>query len=259
MTTPLPPTNGPANTAPVMGDSSTQTPDVIQRLTFSSETIKRLTANDFDLDSKEMITLKDNDCMLVLFYVENAESRELAKIWALVAQQVAGPRFGAINMLSERKVAEAFTRIKSDGSNPLHWASLRQYPFILVYRNRWPVAVYNGVRNVQDLIDYSLTLACQAGYYEPLQTGGGMQVDPDRNITMSKYSGFDLQGLGVSSVNFQNSIRNFDPNAPMALQPVTGTPTPPPTGTPSAPVTETPPPSEPGTEPGTENLALPAR
>jgi len=82
-----------------------------------------------------------SDCILVLFYVENTESYQLANIWALVAQQIAGPIFAAINMLSERKVAEAFTRLKTDGSNPLHWASLRQYPFIVsLFRRKWPVS-----------------------------------------------------------------------------------------------------------------------
>jgi len=156
---------------------TTKANGVVQRLTFSSETVKRLTAADFDIESKEMITLKYDDCILVLFHVENSESYQLADIWALAAQQVAGPIFAAINMLSERQVAEAFTRLKSDGNNPLHWAALRQYPYILVYRKKWPVAVYNGPREVQALIDYSLTLACEAGYYEILQTGGSMQSD----------------------------------------------------------------------------------
>lgn len=146
------------------------------RITFTSETIKRLSSEDFNIDTKDLITSKYDDCMLILFYTENAESSQLANIWASVAQQVAGPIFGAINMLSERKVAEAFTRLKGDGSHPLHWASLRQYPFILVYRKKWPVAAYNGTRDVQALIDYSLTLACEAGYYEMAQVGGSMQA-----------------------------------------------------------------------------------
>lgn len=197
-----------------------KTPNVTQELTFSEATVKRLTANDFDLDSKEMITLKYSDCMLVLFYVQNTESSELVTIWATVAQQVAGPIFGAINMLSERKVAEAFTRVKSDGSNPLHWASLKQYPFILVYRNRWPVAVYNGKRNVESIIDYSLTLACQAGYYEPTQVGGGMQVNPENNITMGSYQSFQLNTPGNNSTQFDKDIRGFNPSGPVINEPV---------------------------------------
>lgn len=194
-------------------------PDVVHRLTFSSETIKRLTADDFDLNSKEMIALKYDDCIIVLFHVENTESYQLADIWALAAQQVAGPVFAAINMLSERKVAEAFTRLKSDGSHPLHWAALRQYPFIMVYRKRWPVAVYNGPREVQALIDYALTLACEAGYYEILQTGGSMQGEARVEMgPYDVYTNIPGQPPRVRRESLQYSpeepIRGFNPNIP---------------------------------------------
>ncbi|CAH6421697.1 Hypothetical protein HVR_LOCUS1336 [uncultured virus] len=214
-------TQAPLNTRPI------RPPEVVQRLTFSSETIKRLTADDFDLGSKELITLKYDDCILVLFYVENTESQEIVTIWALVAQQVAGPVFAGINMLSERKVAEAFTRLKSDGSHPLHWAALRQYPYILVYRKRWPVAVYNGAREVQALIDYALTRACEAGYYEPIQLDGSMQaearigmgpVDPYTNIPGSP------PRIRTESLqyNAEEPIRGFNPNIPVVITGSTG-------------------------------------
>ena len=202
-------------------------PEVIHRLTFSSETIKRLTGEDFDLDSKELIGLKYDDCILILFHVENTESYQLADIWALVAQQVAGPVFGAINMLSERKVAEAFTRLKSDGSHPLHWASLRQYPFIMVYRKGWPVAIYNGPREVQALIDYALTLACEAGYYEILQLGGSMQGET--RIEMGPYDVYtntpgNPPKIRRDSLQYsaEQPIRGFNPNIPIVITGTTG-------------------------------------
>jgi hypothetical protein len=201
-------------------------PDLVQRLTFSSETVKRLTADDFDLSSNEKITLKYDDGILVLFHVENTESYQLADIWSVAAQQVAGPVFGAINMLSERKVAEAFTRLKSDGSHPLHWASLRQYPFIMVYRKRWPVAVYNGPREVQALIDYALTLACEAGYYEILQTGGSMQSEARLEMgPYDVYTNIPGQPPRVRRESLQYTaeepIRGFNPNIPLVA---TGSP-----------------------------------
>jgi hypothetical protein len=201
--------------------------DVIYRMTFSSETVKRLTADDFDVSSKELIPLKYDDCILVLFHTENTESYQFADIWALVAQQVAGPIFGAINMLSERKVAEAFTRLKSDGSHPLHWAALRQYPFVLVYRKRWPVAVYNGPREVQALIDYSLTLACEAGYYETMQVGGSMQGET--RIEMGPYQPYtNIPGaqpvIRKTSVEYSadQPIRGFNPTLPVFITGSTG-------------------------------------
>lgn len=191
------------------------TQDTVQRLTFATETVRRLTSDDFDLGSKELITLKYDDCILVLFYTENAESYELADIWATAAQQTAGPIFAAINMLSERKVAAAFTRLKADGSTPLHWAALRQYPFILVYRGRWPVAVYNGPRDVQALIDYALTLACEAGYYETMQIGGSMEADT--NVEMGPYTPYtntpnETPVVRRTSLDFNNAqpIRGFN-------------------------------------------------
>lgn len=196
-------------------------PDVVQRLTFSSESIKRLSSEDFNTTERELITLKYDDCILVLFYIENVESHQLASIWALAAKQAVGPIFAAINMLTERRVAEAFTRLKSDGSHPLHWASLRQYPYIVVYRKRWPVAIYNGPREVQAIIDYALTLACQAGYYEPMQVGGSMQGQ-DR-LSMGPYQPYmNLAGspdrIRTTSVQYTASepIRGFNPNIPLS-------------------------------------------
>ena len=216
----------PRNTSQItqanMVTSPIRPPEVIHRLTFSSENIKRLTADDFDLGSKELIALKYDDCILVLFHVENTESYQLANIWAIVAQQVAGPVFAAINMLSERKVADAFTRLKSDGSHPLHWAALRQYPFIVVYRKRWPVAIYNGPRAVQALIDYSLTLACEAGYYEIIQVGGSMQGEA--RLEMGPYDVYtNIPGQPPKvrqeslQYNSEEPIRGFNPNIPLVI------------------------------------------
>lgn len=213
---------GSGTTSAVTSSQLSYPPGVVQRLEFSTENVKRLSANDFNIDSKEYITLKYDDCILVLFYVENTESYQLANIWALVAQQTAGPVFAAINMISERKVAEAFTRLKSDGSNPLHWAALRQYPFILVYRRRWPVAIYNGPREVQALIDYALTLACQAGYYETLQVGGSMQAQS--RLEMGPYQPYtNIPGQKTvvrqesTQYTAEEPIRGFNPNLGLAV------------------------------------------
>jgi hypothetical protein len=202
-------------------------PGVVHRLTFSSENIKRLTGEDFNINSKEIVTLKYDDCILVLFHGENTESYQIANIWALVAQQVAGPIFAGINLMNERRVAEAFMRLKSDGSNPLHWAALRQLPFILVYRKGWPVAVYNGPREVQAIIDYSLTLACEAGYYEIQQLGGSMQGEARLEMgPYDVYTNIPGQPPKIRKESLQYSagepIRGFNPNIPIAITGSTG-------------------------------------
>jgi len=228
-------------------------PDVVHRLTFSSETVKRLTGEDFDLSSKELITLKYDDCILVLFHIENTESYQLANIWASAAQQIAGPVFAAINMLNERRVAESFTRLKSDGSHPLHWASIKQYPFIMVYRKRWPVAVYNGPREVQSLIDYALTLACEAGYYETLQVGGSMQAE--KRIEMGGYKPYSAATNTIRKQSLEykpdDTIRGFNPDIPISNvtnKPATATPANAPNA-PKAPPPKAPPPTAGGAAP----------
>jgi hypothetical protein len=207
--------------APVNGTITTAPPDVVRRLEFASFNIVRLSGSDFTLGQETEIALTSQDCMLVLFYGENTESLQLATLWSIVAQQTAGPVFAAINLLSERRVAQAFMRLKSNGSHPLHWASMRSFPFILVYRGGWPVAFYNGAREVQAIIDYSLTLACQANYYEPIQRAGSMQADS--RVEMGPYNIYsDLPGeapvvrTGSDQYTAEDPIRGFNATLPLA-------------------------------------------
>jgi hypothetical protein len=141
---------------------------------FSQESIRKWSSSDFKLDTDEKISLKSKDCSIILFYGENEESKQLMRIFSLVSQQAAGPMFGACNLLREKEVSLAFTNIKAMGSHPFHWASMRGYPFILTYRDGWPVAFYNGDRSVTAILDWTMTLACQANYYERFQAAGGV-------------------------------------------------------------------------------------
>lgn len=197
-------------------------PDVIYRTIFSSATVKNLKASDFNISSKELITMNVESCMLILFYVENEESKQLATIWAVTAQQVAGPIFGAVNMLNENKVAEAFMKLKTENGNPMHPYSLRGYPFILVYRGGWPVAFYNGARTVAAITEYALTLACNINYSEPLSLAAGMQTE--YQIEMPSYDIYSndqgLRGNKVrtNSLEYQDrGIRGFNPNLGVAM------------------------------------------
>lgn len=161
--------------------SDTSENSLAYRLSFASENVQRLSEDDFDIDAPGYITLKRNrgndGCTLILFYIENEESKNLARVWSIVAQNIAGPKFAAINMITEKKVAQSFTAVGTLGAHPYHWASLRQYPFILVYRDNIPVAGYNGALAVQPVQDFALTLACKAGYYEPFQLSSSAQAD----------------------------------------------------------------------------------
>ena len=152
-------------------------PAIVRFSTFSSDRVRRLSSNSFTLDDKMLIGLKFDDCILVLFHVENKESHDLMKIWYLVAEQTAGPIYAACNVLLESKVGEAFARVRMDGSHPLNPYALRQWPVILVYRKGFPVAVYNGEHDIETIIDWSLILACRAEYFEPMQAYAGMQAE----------------------------------------------------------------------------------
>lgn len=165
------------NSAAPATDSSGTIPiprDISQRTLFTSTSVKSLKSEDFNVDSPDLVSLKSTDCTLVLFYAENTESFDLLTIWSLAAQQVAGPVFAAVNLLVEEKITRAFFRLKSIESHPLAWAGIVQVPFILSYRGGFPIGFYNGSREVQTIIDYSLTLACTSGYYEKDQLFSSM-------------------------------------------------------------------------------------
>lgn len=152
-------------------------PEIKQFTVVSSDRVKMLSTSSFTLDDKMMIGLKFDDCILVLFYTENKESHELLKLWYLIAEQTPGPIYAACNVLLDAKVSEAFARVKMDGSHPLNPYALHQWPVIMVYRKGFPVAIYNGERDVQSLIDWSLILACRANYFEPIQEFASMQAE----------------------------------------------------------------------------------
>jgi hypothetical protein len=73
--------------------------------------------------------------------------------------------------------AKALATIKSSGNHPLHWAGIRGYPFILTYRGGYPAAFYNGDRSVSAILDWCMTLACEANYYERYNLAGGVQAE----------------------------------------------------------------------------------
>lgn len=195
-------------------DQLRQFPGVTTQVGFAQQAVERLRSSDFALDTPSRVGLRQRrECILVLFYTENIESRRIIPIWAEAATQVAGPVFAAVNLLSDRDVASAFTSLQSDPNNPFHWAGLQGIPFILVYRDGWPVAVYNGERAVQPLVDYALTLACQATYREPVQLAGGAQVDPERNIGMSGWVEFEPRRTSLDYTS-DRPARGYRPDLP---------------------------------------------
>lgn len=180
---------------------------------FTNQTVRPLESSDFNLGTKEPITLKWSDCMLILFYGNNKESIDLASIWEVAARIAAGVIYAAINIEQHFRVAQAFMKIKETNSTYRPFA-LQGYPFILVYQNGFPVGFYNGERAVQPIVDFSMTLACQPSYYEPRQYASGVSTTANYEMGGYKYhKPYD------NSVKFRNgdSFRGFDPSQPVVL------------------------------------------
>lgn len=167
--------------------------NLVQRTLFAQESVKQLHQSDFvDLESETKINIIYRECMLVLFYASNIESRNLVEIWSEAAKNVVGPVFAACNLMVEKKVAEALTSLNMS-NGVLHWAALKTIPFVLVYQNGWPIAFYNGERAVQPIIDYSLTLACKAEYHEPFNLFGGMTIQNNKNLIMKGVTQYGIK------------------------------------------------------------------
>lgn len=187
---------------------------------FAQEAVKMLNEADFDLASDTKINIRYKECMLVLFYGDNIESRNLAEIWGLAAKQVAGPVFAACNLMVSKRVAEGFTSLNMQGGS-LHWARLKGLPFILTYQNGWPVGFYNGERAVQPIIDYSLVLACRSDYHEPINLFGGLQSDKNLNFEMKSVNPYgdanNPRRTDSGKFKVDSPVRTYDPDDKIVL------------------------------------------
>jgi len=190
--------------------------------TFATDSVVRLSTNAFSIKEKALIALEYNECFLVLFYTENAESKNLAKIWSVVAQQTPGPIFAGCNVLLEKKVAEAFAKVRAHPSHAFKPYALHGWPVIIVYREGFPTAVYNGPYEVQSISDWALTLACSAGYFEPVQDYGGIQaynlLETEKPTPYVNVPGKPPTKKVVSSEYSRKGIRGTNPNIPLVLE-----------------------------------------
>ena len=190
------------------GITSPITPDTASFTLFSQAVVRVLRDNDFALDSKDRIIINHNECILVLFYTNDEESKEIADIWGLVAKQVAGPIFAACNLFLESKVALAFQKLANEPNNPLNSFSMKGIPFIIVYRDGWPKAFYNGNRSVGAIADYALTLACVYNYNEPVQLTAGVHID--NSVGMAGWSEYKTPRTNSTQYISGSGIRQFN-------------------------------------------------
>ncbi len=179
---------------------------------FAQNAVKQLTQDDFELESDASIKLRYPSCILVLFYNNNIESKNLLQIWNTAGQQVVGPIFASLNLMENKSLAQAFINLNMQNS-ALHWAALKTMPFILVYQNRWPIGFYNGERSVQALVDFSLVLACKAEYHEPINLFGGMVASDNLLMQSGTQYGSETNPFKTTSLEFtgKENIRAYDP------------------------------------------------
>lgn len=172
------------------------------RLFITSKDIKELKDEDFHHDDDTLVKLKIKECSLVLFYAETPEAKQLAILMANVARNAPGPMYASVNLQNEKKTAQAFTKLNTEMNHPYYWARLRKTPFIMVYRDGWPQAFYNGNISTQALINYSLNKACVYSYNEKDQRVDNYVEEPQKNFkpfkTNKESNPYLVQGRTVS-------------------------------------------------------------
>jgi hypothetical protein len=125
----------------------------------TSFALKRYSESDFATETKDKICIYNENCTLLLFYSENIESKQVLQVFKRVAESVPGITFGVCNLMLERKIGEIFIRLRNEQDHPFTWAAQKLTPFILVYRNGYPAAFYEGPNDVETLINFSLNIA----------------------------------------------------------------------------------------------------
>lgn len=133
---------------------------------------------DFLVNSDVKVKMAWDNCTLVLFYDASQESKNLAELWSEVAQEVSGPKFAAVNLMSEQRISDALIQLRMSPDHPFSWMGIASPPFIVTYRNGWPQAFYNSNLNVDSIKNYASQLACQPGYKEYVYSPVGSVATP---------------------------------------------------------------------------------
>lgn len=142
-----------------------------QRINISADSfgqfrVKELSESEFFLGSATPTALKSGKCHIILFYEPSSVDPDLIDIWSDLARTLAGPVIAAVNTSARGEIMDAFMAVEADIDNPLNEFTGFGVPTILVYRNRWPQAFYNGELSYDAIKKWILTLACRPGYKE---------------------------------------------------------------------------------------------
>lgn len=135
---------------------------------FEIAKVKELQPDDFYLGSRTPTMLKSRSPTMIMFYLPtDPTSQEMKDVWAALATTVSGIDYCAVNAANAKQIMKAFLETGTNIDHPLWPFRVEGFPTIMMYRDGWPQAFYNGDRTFDELLAYSLELAAKPGYYEP--------------------------------------------------------------------------------------------
>ncbi len=179
---------------------------------FANIKVRELTQNDFYIGSRTPTMLRTKACTLILFYISTDDtSADLAQLWEYLSSALASPNFWAVNSSRQTEIMRAFGETENDLNHPLRDYAIRGFPTILVYRDGWPQAFYNGELSFDALIDYATTKACIPEYREPDQMFEGVaraDIEGKSRIQDRRDPNFDFRSR--DSTYYNSTIGDVD-------------------------------------------------
>lgn len=209
--------------APIAGDY------LIYLTQFSSPYVINLGGTHFSLGNEkveERVSIIWKNCMLVLFYGENQESKDLMRIFAAAAVQAPGVKFGACNLLIDDEVAKAWKQLEGT-ANPLSQMSMKGYPFIIVYQGGYPVGEVDiATRSeVSSLVNFAISTACGSTFHPRTSHTIGVQteanwamVEPRAGAAPASAPAGTTSGPASPGAGAATPLRYYDPNIGLVYQ-----------------------------------------
>ncbi len=170
------------------GASASDFSQLQQITTFAQNSVSKFSEADFHLNTRERICIKQDDPTIVLF-CDNSTISDCAEMWLLVAMSTNGPQVAVCNLSDCPNMRKAMAELSGKKSHPLSWAACTKVPFILTYRESWPVAFYNGEKTAGALLSYCDELACDGNYVERWQ-GDDIRIEDHRTSSSLSYRSY---------------------------------------------------------------------
>jgi hypothetical protein len=143
---------------------------------FGQFRVKEMSESDWFLGSATSIAIKSQKPHIILFYEPSSVDPDLIDIFNDLARTIAGAVIASVNTSARGEIMDAFLSTSMDLDNPLYDFSGFGVPTILVYRNRWPQAFYNGEWSYNAIKKWITTLACKVGYRERTSLWHGVRA-----------------------------------------------------------------------------------